>query len=115
METLGKTLEQNTDIPLQNWAGRTSLQELSAIIARAHILVGNETSAVHIAAAVSTPSVCTLGEGTTGGLYLTAWKRRQKSHYLLQLFIKWFALGVIGIASIVSQKVPLLLAWKKSR
>ena len=66
METLGKILEQNTDIPLQNWAGRTSLQELIAIIARAHILVGNETSAVHIAAAVSTPSVCIVGGGHYG-------------------------------------------------
>ena len=66
METLGKILEQNTDIPLQNWAGRTSLQELIAIIARAHILVGNETSAMHIAAAVSTPSVCIVGGGHYG-------------------------------------------------
>lgn len=65
-ESLGKILERDMDIPLQNWVGRTSLQELIAIIARAHLLVGNDTSAIHIASAVSKPSICILGGGHYG-------------------------------------------------
>lgn len=63
---LGETIEQYVDVPLQNWIGRTSLRELVEIIAKAHILIGNDTSAVHIAAAVSTPAVCILGGGHFG-------------------------------------------------
>lgn len=49
-----------------NLAGETSLPELVEVIRRAKILVSNDTSAVHIAAAVGTPSVCTLGGGQYG-------------------------------------------------
>lgn len=49
-----------------NLAGETSLPELVEVIRRAKILVGNDTSAVHIAAAVGTPSVCILGGGHYG-------------------------------------------------
>lgn len=47
-------------------AGRTSLKQLTTVIARAHLLVSNETSAVHIAAAVGVPSVCIVGGGHFG-------------------------------------------------
>jgi ADP-heptose:LPS heptosyltransferase len=49
-----------------NLAGKTSLSELFELIRRAKILVSNDTSAVHIAAAVGTPSVCILGGGHYG-------------------------------------------------
>lgn len=49
-----------------NMAGETTLPELVEVIRRAKFLVGNETSAVHIAAAVGTPSVCILGGGHYG-------------------------------------------------
>ena len=54
------------DFPTFDWTGKTSLQELVAVIAGAHLLIGNETSAVHIAAAVGTPSVCITGGGHFG-------------------------------------------------
>jgi ADP-heptose:LPS heptosyltransferase len=38
-------------------AGRLSFEELAALIARAPLLVSNNTSAVHLASAVSTPVV----------------------------------------------------------
>jgi ADP-heptose:LPS heptosyltransferase len=63
---LGETLMDIAAAPLENWAGKTSLQELIAIIARANLLLSNETSAVHIAAGVSTPCVCLLGGGHYG-------------------------------------------------
>jgi len=49
-----------------NLAGETSLPELVEVIRKAKFLIGNETSAIHIAAAVETPSVCILGGGHYG-------------------------------------------------
>ncbi|WP_281752634.1 glycosyltransferase family 9 protein [Thermodesulfomicrobium sp. WS] len=49
-----------------NLAGRTNLIELADLIRDARLLIANETSAVHIAAAVSTPAVCILGGGHYG-------------------------------------------------
>jgi ADP-heptose:LPS heptosyltransferase len=49
-----------------NLAGKTSLIELVEVVRSAKLLIGNETSAIHIAAATSTPSVCILGGGHFG-------------------------------------------------
>lgn len=49
-----------------NLAGETSLAELAQLTRGAKILIGNETSAIHIAAAVGTPAVCILGGGHYG-------------------------------------------------
>ncbi len=65
-EHLGVELEKQSKVPLANWVNKTSLAEFTAIAAKARFLVGNETSAIHIAAAVSTPAVCTLGGGHFG-------------------------------------------------
>ena len=42
---------------VHNYAGRTNLLELIALIAGAELLVSNETSAIHIAVATNVPSV----------------------------------------------------------
>jgi len=47
-------------------AGATDLIELVELICGAQVLIGNETSGIHIAAAVGTPSVCILGGGHFG-------------------------------------------------
>ena len=65
-KSISDKIEQTSDVILQNWCGKTSLKELTAIIAGAQILIGNDTGAVHIAAAVSTPSLCILGGGHYG-------------------------------------------------
>ncbi len=49
-----------------NLAGQTSLVELAEVIRRSDLLISNETSAIHIACAVNTPSVCILGGGHYG-------------------------------------------------
>jgi len=49
-----------------NLAGFTTLAQLVEIIRVAQIVIGNETSAIHIAAAVSTKSICILGGGHFG-------------------------------------------------
>lgn len=65
-ERIGEFLATAGEIPLRNLVGRTSLDELVGVIAKASILIGNDTSGIHIAAAVSTPSVCILGGGHYG-------------------------------------------------
>ncbi len=49
-----------------NLAGKTSLLELIEIIRSAALVITNESSPVHIAAATGTPSVCILGGGHFG-------------------------------------------------
>ena len=63
---LGEALIAIMDIPVINMVGETSLAELVAVIKDAQFLLGNETSAIHFAAAVSTPSCCILGGGHYG-------------------------------------------------
>jgi len=49
-----------------NLAGKTSLPAFAELVRNARLLIGNETSAIHIAAAVNTPSVCITGGGHYG-------------------------------------------------
>lgn len=65
-EVIGKKLMERANVPIQDWTGCTSLKELAVIISRAHLLIGNDTGAIHVAAAVSTPAVCILGGGHYG-------------------------------------------------
>ena len=63
---LGRRLEESAGVPVQNWAGRTSLPEMVRLVADARLVVSNETSAVHIAAALGTPAVSITGGGHFG-------------------------------------------------
>ncbi|MBN1975118.1 MAG: glycosyltransferase family 9 protein [Sedimentisphaerales bacterium] len=63
---LGQKLMDLTDVPMNNIAGVTSLSELVTIISKAKLVVSNETSVIHIAAAIGTPSICILGGGHYG-------------------------------------------------
>lgn len=49
-----------------NTAGETSLTEMVGLISSAQMIVTNDTSGIHIAAAVGTPSVCIVGGGHFG-------------------------------------------------
>jgi ADP-heptose:LPS heptosyltransferase len=51
---------------LTNLAGQTSLLELVELVRSAALVVTNDSSPVHIAAATNTPSVCILGGGHYG-------------------------------------------------
>ena len=53
-------------VPLENRAGSTSLIELALLIKNARLLVTNDSAAVHIGAAVGTPTICVLGGGHFG-------------------------------------------------
>lgn len=63
---LADTMCSRAAVPLLNWAGRTNLTQLAAVIANAKILLTNDTSATHIAAACGVPAVCVLGGGHYG-------------------------------------------------
>jgi len=68
-----RELANITNVPCDDRTGQTSLLELVGVIAGAHVVISNETSAVHIAAALGIPSVCVLGGGHFGRFlpYLT--------------------------------------------
>jgi ADP-heptose:LPS heptosyltransferase len=63
---LARDLCQKSRAPLLNWAGRTDLAQLAAILSGTQLLLTNETSAVHIAAACGAPAVCIVGGGHYG-------------------------------------------------
>jgi len=63
---LCQSIANMSAVAVINLGGETSLPELVELLRGAEILVSNETSAVHLAAAVSTPAVCVLGGGHFG-------------------------------------------------
>lgn len=63
---LCQAVADDSQVGCLNFAGQTSLAELTELIRGARLLIGSETSAVHIAAAVGTPVVCILGGGHFG-------------------------------------------------
>ena len=52
-----------------NLTGETDLHEMAAIVSRAAVYVGSETSAVHMAELYGVPSVCIIGGGHYGRFY----------------------------------------------
>lgn len=63
---LCQTIVDQSAVMAVNLGGATNLSELGELLRGARILISNETSAVHLAAAVSTPTVCILGGGHFG-------------------------------------------------
>jgi len=63
---LSRQILEATDAPLEDRIGQTSLEELAGLITSAQLLVTNDTSAVHLGAAVATRTVCILGGGQFG-------------------------------------------------
>ena len=65
--SIGEQLEEKLiKYSPKNYVGKTTLTELVEILRSARVLVSNDTSAVHIAASVNTPSACILGGGHYG-------------------------------------------------
>jgi ADP-heptose:LPS heptosyltransferase len=65
-QALAEALVSHINVPVMNMTGKTTLINLTVIIKDALFLVGNDTGAIHFAAAVSTPSCCILGGGHYG-------------------------------------------------
>lgn len=56
-------LEKSQSAAVVNISGKTNLNELIEMIANSVMIISNDSSAVHIAAAVDTPFVCIVGGG----------------------------------------------------
>ncbi len=63
-EQIQSILKQNSQIV--NYCGRTDLLEVAEVIRNAKLVVSNDTSGIHYAAATGTPAVCILGEYNYG-------------------------------------------------
>ena len=63
---IAKKIISQASAPLLNFTGKTSLVDLAHVIKNVYFLVGNDTSAIHIAAAVNTRSICVMGGGHFG-------------------------------------------------
>ncbi|HBG06030.1 MAG: hypothetical protein A2075_15705 [Geobacteraceae bacterium GWC2_58_44] len=63
---LGSSLLRMLEGQAEDWTGRTSLAELVAIIKGARVVIGNDSSAIHIAAALGVPAFCSMGGGQYG-------------------------------------------------
>jgi ADP-heptose:LPS heptosyltransferase len=59
-------LSRHSNGAIANLAGKTTIAELATVLLHARLVVGNDTAAIHLAAAVHTPSVCVLGGGQFG-------------------------------------------------
>lgn len=64
--TVSQKIIARASADLIDFTGRTCLTELVAIIHYAEFIISNESAAIHVAAAVDTPSVCILGGGHFG-------------------------------------------------
>lgn len=63
-ETLNTQLLEGLDVPegsVLNLAGRTSMGELAAVLQRCALFIGNDSSPMHLAAAVGTPVIAIFG------------------------------------------------------
>ncbi len=65
-EGLCERLAKMSRVGSINLAGKTTLPEFCELLRRAELVVSNDTSTVHIAAAVGTQSVCIVGGGHFG-------------------------------------------------
>jgi ADP-heptose:LPS heptosyltransferase len=63
---LGRRLVAETAARIEDHTGRTSITDLARMISRARLVIGNDTGAIHLAAASGTPSVCIMGGGHYG-------------------------------------------------
>jgi len=68
-KALADQVISKSEAPLVNLCGRLSLMEMSQIASASKLVVTNETSHVHLAAAVGTPCVCVLGGGHFGRFF----------------------------------------------
>ncbi|MDN4018029.1 glycosyltransferase family 9 protein [Zwartia panacis] len=65
-QALCKQIAAQAEIKVMNIAGKTTLLQMIEVIRHAQLVIANESSAIHIAAAVAVPSVCILGGGHFG-------------------------------------------------
>ncbi|MHC4250241.1 MAG: glycosyltransferase family 9 protein [Planctomycetota bacterium] len=66
---LGERLLAEADAPIESLAGRTTVLEFAAALARARLAIGNDSGGIHLAAAFGVPAVCILGGAHFGRFF----------------------------------------------
>ena len=94
-ELTGSIAAELAGLPVTDCAGKTSLDELVAIIRGARFLVANDTSAAHIGAAARVPSAVVVGGGAPGTFfpYLTDSSDNPVGPLVLQHHLPCFSCG----------------------
>jgi len=78
-------------------AGKTTIAQLVELIRNASLLIGNDSAAIHMAAATQTPSVCILGGGHYGRFLPYQPESRETEYIGPQLVLKkWIVLVAVG-------------------
>jgi ADP-heptose:LPS heptosyltransferase len=80
---LAEKLKEDYDGAFADYTGRTTLLEAIEVIRGARLLVGNDTSGIHFAAATRTPSVCAFGGWHYGRFLPYQVERQDESRDLL--------------------------------
>lgn len=58
---LDTIINDNPDIPIENFAGKTTIQELKEVLKNAFLTVSTDSAAMHISAAMKTPTIGLFG------------------------------------------------------
>ena len=64
--SLGEQILEQSDVPLQNLCGQTTLAELAGVLSQSRLTISNDTGVVYLSSAVGTLSVCIVGGGHFG-------------------------------------------------
>ena len=64
--SLGEQILKQSDVPLQNLCGQTTLVELAGLLSQSRLTISNDTGVVYLSSAVGTKSVCIVGGGHFG-------------------------------------------------
>lgn len=81
-ESLSEKITYSLGKEILNLTGKTSLSQLAKMISSAKILVSNDTSAIHFAAAVDTPFVCISNGNRFGRFHPYPLKVFSKGHFI---------------------------------
>jgi len=60
---LAITIENIANLPVIDITGKTTLSTLAAVLKKSLLYIGSETGILHLASAVSTPTICIMGGG----------------------------------------------------
>ena len=63
---IGEQILKQSDAPLQNLCGQTTLMELAGLLSHSRLTISNDTGVVFLSSAVETQSVCIVGGGHFG-------------------------------------------------
>ena len=64
--SLGEQILEQSDVPLQNLCGQTTLAELAGMLSQSRLTISNDTGVVYLSSAVGSLSVCIVGGGHFG-------------------------------------------------